>query len=110
MPASLPQREHARWRLPLLALVVLLIVLVPFLLQRVADRRVAEAADMVVHTLEVENTLQMLSAAIRNLEGAGLASAAGAAAPILTERVAYSEALITPLLDQAEELTRDNPR
>ena len=110
MPASLPQREHARWRLPLLALVVLLIVLVPFLLQRVADRRVAEAADLVVHTLEVENTLQMLSAAIRNLEGAGLASAAGAAAPILTERVAYSEALITPLLDQAEELTRDNPR
>src|SRR5690606_37208252 len=55
MPVSLPQREHARWRLPLLALVVLLIVLVPFLLQRVADRRVAEAADLVVHTLEVEN-------------------------------------------------------
>ncbi|MBB6598273.1 ATP-binding protein [Luteimonas sp. MC1825] len=110
MPDSLPQREHARWRLPLLALVVLLIVLVPFLLQRVADRRVGEAAAMVAHTLEVENTLQMLSAAIRNLEGAGLARAAGVDAPILDERVAYSEALIKPLLDHAEELTRDNPR
>jgi PAS domain S-box-containing protein len=109
MPASVLQREQSRWRLPLLALVVLLIVLVPFLLQRVADRRVGEAAARVAHTLEVENTLQMLSAAIRNLEGAGLAKAAGVTAPILAQRVAYSEGLVGPLLDQAEALTRDNP-
>ncbi|HEY4530551.1 MAG TPA: ATP-binding protein [Luteimonas sp.] len=98
-----------RWRLPLLFAAVLLIVVVPFLLVRAAESGIREAEARVAHTLEVEATVQLINASVRNIEAATLERALGAQAPILEERLEYSTEVVMPALDSLEKLTRDSP-
>ncbi len=98
-----------RLRIPLLFAAILLIVVIPFLLLRAAEDRIRASEALVAHTLEVEATVQLLNAAVRNIEAATLERALGARAPILEERLDYSSTVIRPTLDRLEELTRDAP-
>src|SRR5690606_14419371 len=98
-----------RWRVPLLFASILLIVVIPFLLMRAAENRIREADASVAHTLEVEATVQLINAAVRNIEAATLERALGARAPILEERLDYSSTIVVPSLDRLEQLTRDSP-
>ena len=105
--SSIPARH---WRTLLLAIAVLVIVVLPFLLLRVAEQREIEAADRVAHTLQVESALQSLLAAVRGLESASVARALGVdVPPAVQARFADNRALIAPGLDTIERLTRDNP-
>jgi len=97
------------WRAALLALAVLLIVVGPFALLRMAEQRTREAEALVAHTLEVETHLQRVSAAVRNIEAATLERALGATAPVLEERLDYSRTTVFPSLDRIERLTRESP-
>lgn len=108
MPAA-SLRIHPRWRVPLLMAAVLLIVVIPFLMLRAAEGRIRDAEQMVAHTLEVEATVQLINAAVRNTEAATLERALGARAPILEERLDFSRTIIMPTLDRLEALTRDSP-
>ncbi|MGY1458649.1 MULTISPECIES: sensor histidine kinase [unclassified Luteimonas] len=98
------------WRALLLAAAVLLIVVGPFALLRMAEQRTRDAEALVAHTLEVETNLQMVSAAVRNIEAAALERALGATAPVLEERLDYSRTLVFPTLDRIEQLTRESAR
>src|SRR5690606_3659791 len=98
-----------RWRLPLLFTAILVIVVVPFLLVRMAEDGIRAAEARVAHTLEVEATVQLINAAVRNIEAATLERALGARAPILEERLEYSSEVVMPALDRLEDLTRDAP-
>src|SRR5690606_10296366 len=99
-----------RWRLPLLFTAILMIVVVPFLLVRMAEDGIRAAEARVAHTLEVEATVQLINAAVRNIEAATLERALGARTPILEERLDYSRTVVGPALDRLEQLTRDAPR
>ena len=109
MPSVLFQ-VAPRWRVPLLLAAVLVIVVIPFLLLRTAESRIRDAEAMVAHTLEVEATVQLVNAAVRNIEAATLERALGARAPTLEERLDYSRTIVVPTLDRLEALTRDAPR
>jgi PAS domain S-box-containing protein len=108
MPSA-PPKVSPRWRVFLLAAAVMVIVVGPFALLRMAEQRTREAEAMVSHTLEVETQLQVVSAAVRNIEAATLERALGANAPILEERLDFSRTLVVPTLDRIEHLTRDSP-
>jgi PAS domain S-box-containing protein len=108
MPSA-PPKVSPRWRVFLLAAAVMVIVVGPFALLRTAEQRTREAEAMVSHTLEVETQLQVVSAAVRNIEAATLERALGANAPILEERLDFSRTLVVPTLDRIEHLTRDSP-
>lgn len=99
----------SRWRIPLLAAAVLVIVVAPFIMLRIADERTRDADAMVAQTLEVEAALQEVNAAVRNVEAVTLERALGADAPILEVRMDYSRTVLMPALDRVEELTRDQP-
>ena len=99
----------SRWRIPLLAAAVLVIVVAPFILLRMADERTRAADAMVAQTLEVEAALQEVNAAVRNVEAVTLERALGADAPILEARMDYSRTVLMPALDRVERLTRDDP-
>ncbi|MEN1961378.1 ATP-binding protein [Luteimonas sp. MJ246] len=108
MPSAATPLVASRWRIPLLVLAVLVIVVAPFLLLRMAEERNRDAETMVAHTLQVEAALQIASAAVRNIEAVTLERLLGADAPILEERMDYSLTVIGPTLDTIEELTRDS--
>ncbi|MGY0610692.1 MULTISPECIES: sensor histidine kinase [unclassified Luteimonas] len=97
-----------RWRIPLLVLAVLVIVVAPFLLLRMAEERNRDAETMVAHTLEAEAALHALSAAVRDIEAVTLGRALGADAPVLEERLEYSRNVVEPTLAGIEQLTRDS--
>ena len=109
MPSA-PFQIDPRWRIPLLLAGVLLIVIAPFMLLRAAEERIRAAEAMVAHTLEVEATVQLINASVRNIEAATLERALGARAPILEERLDYSRTMVVPALDRLEQLTRDSPQ
>ena len=104
---SIPARH---WRTWLLAIAVLVIVVLPFALLRMAGQREIDASDRVVHTLQVEGALQSLLAAVRGLESAAAFHALGVDIPADVEaRFAENRARVAPTLDHIERLTRDNP-
>jgi len=109
MPVLQPLPPTSRWRLPLLALAVVAIVVLPFLLQGAANERRERAVALHAHTLEVEGQLNAVVAAMRNLEAASLAIAQGIDAAILDVRVSSARAQVGPTLAALERLTRDNP-
>ncbi|MCD7099978.1 ATP-binding protein [Stenotrophomonas sp. MMGLT7] len=99
----------SRLRLPVLALAVFLIVVVPFLLLRQMTRESLNASDWVAHTQEVKAAVQRMAADIRDIEAAALALAQGERLPILTQRMEQAEKSLGPGLEHIAWLTRDNP-
>ncbi|MDR6672373.1 ATP-binding protein [Xanthomonas sp. 1678] len=98
-----------RWRLPLLALAVVLIVILPSLLLRQMSDSTLRAADWVGHSQEVTATLRGLEAHMRDMESAAMAMSHAVESPILRVRFAESRAAIAPTIARLVDLTRDNP-
>jgi len=98
-----------RWRLPLLALAVVLIVILPSLLLRQMSESTLRAADWVSHSQEVTAGLSRLEADMRDMESAAMAMSHEVDSPILRARFGEARAAITPTLARLVELTRDNP-
>ncbi|WP_369936363.1 sensor histidine kinase [Xanthomonas tesorieronis] len=98
-----------RWRLPLLALAVVLIVILPSLLLRQMSESTLLAADWVSHSQEVTATLSRLEADMRDMESAAMAMSHEVDSPILRARFRESRASIAPTIARLVELTRDNP-
>ncbi len=105
-----PVQEDAwdRLRLPVLALAVFLIVVVPSLLLRQMAASANQAAMWVSHSQSVQEVSQRLQASMRDLESAALMRSHGLERPILADRMQHgrneAEASIRRLID----LTRDN--
>ncbi|WP_192631268.1 ATP-binding protein [Lysobacter sp. OAE881] len=98
-----------RWRLPLLAAGIVLIMVAPFLLlQRLSEQNLA-AADAVSHTHEVEASVASLALSVRDAESAAMSIALGHDRPLTRQRYAESKAAISPNLDRLTVLTADNP-
>ncbi|WP_295914497.1 ATP-binding protein [uncultured Xanthomonas sp.] len=98
-----------RWRLPLLALAVVLIVILPSLLLRQMNASTLRAADWVGHSQEVTATLNAMEADMRDMESAAMAMSHGVQSPILTARLQQARKSMQPTLAHLAELTRDNP-
>ena len=99
----------SNWRLIGLSLLVLAIIVIPFVLLGTAGRSAEEASARVVHSLEVEATVQALASDMRNLEAGTLTISGGVDNALLRQRVAESRERIEPLLGQLRDLTQDNP-
>jgi len=101
--------QWGRWRLPLLAAGIVLIMVAPFLLlQRLSEQNL-EAADAVSHTHEVEAAVASLALSVRDAESAAMAIALGHDRPLARERLADSKIAIGPNFDRLTRLTADNP-
>ncbi|MFD0740253.1 ATP-binding protein [Lysobacter koreensis] len=110
MPNATPVRDTAsRLRLPLLALAILLIVVAPFVLVRIATERTLDAEARVTHTREVEAAVHTLLYDVRNRESGAMALAVGIDTPNVRRRVSDSGREIPRGLDRITRLTRDNP-
>src|SRR3546814_4575914 len=99
----------ARWRLPTLALAILLIVVLPFVFLDSVVQGSQDAAQRVDHTRQVESTIHSLSSAIRNSEAATLALASGIDTPQVRGRLATGTADIPVAFEQLGRLTVANP-
>ncbi|CTP85658.1 two-component system sensor protein [Xanthomonas translucens pv. poae] len=97
-----------RWRLPLLALAVVLIVILPSLLLRQMSDSTLRAADWVSHSQEVTATLSNLEANMRDMESAAMAMSHDVDSPILRARFNESRTAMAPAIARLVELTRDN--
>jgi signal transduction histidine kinase/CHASE3 domain sensor protein len=100
--------EWGRWRLPLLAVVVLLIVVVPFLALRNLSRESIAAADAVSHTHQVEAAAHALTVELRETELSAMILSMGGGSANTRKRVEGGAAAIGPLLQELILLTRDN--
>lgn len=100
--------EWGRWRLPLLAAVVLLIVLVPFLILQNLSRDNLAAADTVAHTHQVEAAVNALAVELREVELSAMILSIGGGTDSTRQRVEAGNAAVQPLLQQLILLTRDN--
>ena len=100
--------EWGRWRLPLLAAVVLLIVLVPFLILEDLSRDSLAAADAVAHTHQVEAAVNALTVELREIELSSTVISIGGGTENSRRRVENGAASVRPLMEKLILLTRDN--
>ena len=98
-----------RWRLPVLALAIFLIVVVPSLLLQQMARTSDQASNWVVHSQQVRQLSQLLESSVRDLESAAMMRSHGVELPVLNERMrqgrANAEKAVADLINE----TRDNP-
>ncbi len=97
------------WRLPLLAVAVMVIVVAPFLLLQVATQRTLDAANLVARTRAVEAAVHALLYDLRDRELGAMALGNGIDTPLIRTRIADSSREIPEGVDQITGLTRDNP-
>jgi len=109
MESAKTRVEWGRWRLPLLAAGIVLIMVAPFLLLQRLSQQNLEAADAVSHTHEVEAAVASLALSVRDAESAAMSIALGHDRPLARERLAGSKAAIGPNFDRLTALTPDNP-
>jgi len=109
MESATTRAEWGRWRLPLLAAGIVLIMVAPFMLLQRLSQQNLEAADAVSHTHEVEAAVASLALSVRDAESAAMSIALGHDRPLARERYADSKASIGPNLDRLTVLTADNP-
>ncbi|PKV13179.1 sensor histidine kinase [Xanthomonas prunicola] len=109
MQTTVQADKWDRWRLPLLAVAVCLIVVVPSLLLQQMARNANRAAVWVSHSQEVQETSQRLEAAMRDTESAALMRAYGVEREALHERMRRGRRESLAAVNRLIELTRDNP-
>ena len=100
--------DWGRWRLPVLAATVLLIVLVPFLVLKDLSRDSLAAADAVSHTHQVEAAVNALAVELRETEESAMAIVLGSDVASTRQRVENGALAIQPLLQNLILLTEDN--
>ncbi|KAB7767836.1 sensor histidine kinase [Xanthomonas maliensis] len=106
-----PIREDVwdRWRLPILAAAVCLIVVVPALLLQQIAREANRAAVWVAHSQQVQEAAQRMEASMRGAESAALMRSHGVESPILLDRMREGRKQATDAVRELVELTKDNP-
>ncbi|QBG98722.1 sensor histidine kinase [Xanthomonas oryzae] len=109
MQTTVQADKWDRWRLPLLAVAVFLIVVVPSLLLQQLARNANRAAMWVSHSQQVQGTAQRLEAAMRDTESAALMRAHGVEREALHERMRRGRSESLAAVQRLIELTRDNP-
>jgi len=109
MESATTRVEWGRWRLPLLAAGIVLIMVAPFMLLQRLSQQNLEAADAVSHTHEVEAAVASLALSVRDAESAAMSIALGHDRPLARQRYTDSKASIGPNLDRLTALTADNP-
>lgn len=105
-------RTRTLWeksRLPLLGLVIVLIVVVPVILLQGLSRANQEAADVVIHTHEVEATVLGLALDVREMESSAMLIALGADHPLARERLVAGRKSLPARFEELARLTVDNP-
>ncbi|PPU93314.1 sensor histidine kinase [Xanthomonas albilineans] len=98
-----------RWRLPVLALAVVLIVILPSLLLRQMNAATLRAADWLSHSQEVTAALGELQADVREMESSAMAMSHDTDSPSLKARLRQTRALLVSNVARLAQLTRDNP-
>ncbi|WP_045728223.1 ATP-binding protein [Xanthomonas sp. GPE 39] len=98
-----------RWRLPVLALAVVLIVILPSLLLRQMNAATLRAADWMSHSQEVTAALSELQADVRDMESAAMAMSHDTDSPSLKTRLKQTRASLVSNIARLAQLTRDNP-
>ncbi|KCX00440.1 sensor histidine kinase [Xanthomonas arboricola] len=109
MQTTVQEDRWDRWRLPLLAVAVFLIVVVPSLLLQQMARNANQAAVWVSHSQEVQETAQRLEAAMRDTESAALMRSHGVQRPALLERMRRGRRESLAAVQRLIVLTKDNP-
>jgi len=105
-------RTRTLWeksRLPLLGLVIVVIVVAPVILLQGLSRANQEAADVVIHTHEVEATVLGLALDVREMESSAMLIALGADHPLARERLVAGRSSLPERFDALARLTVDNP-
>lgn len=95
--------------MPLLAVAVFLIVVVPSLLLQQMAHNANQAAVWVSHSQEVQETAQRLEAAMRDTESAALMRSHGVQRPALLERMRRGRRESLAAVQRLIVLTKDNP-
>ncbi|WP_167704781.1 ATP-binding protein [Xanthomonas arboricola] len=109
MQRTVQEDRWDRWRLPLLAVAVFLIVVVPSLLLQQMAHNANQAAVWVSHSQEVQETAQRLEAAMRDTESAALMRSHGVQRPALLERMRRGRRESLAAVQRLIVLTKDNP-
>ncbi|WP_166767902.1 ATP-binding protein [Xanthomonas arboricola] len=109
MQTTVQEDRWDRWRLPLLAVAVFLIVVVPSLLLQQMAHNANQAAVWVSHSQEVQETAQRLEAAMRDTESAALMRSHGVQRPALLERMRRGRRESLAAVQRLIVLTKDNP-
>lgn len=109
MQTTVQADKWDRWRLPLLAVAVFLIVVVPSLLLQQMARNANQAATWVSHSQQVLENAQRLEAAMRNAESAALMRSHGVERPALLERMRRGRSEAQAAVQRLIFLTKDNP-
>ncbi|PPU42555.1 sensor histidine kinase [Xanthomonas arboricola] len=109
MQTTVQEDRWDRWRLPLLAVAVFLIVVVPSLLLQQMAHNANQAAMWVSHSQEVQETAQRLEAAMRDTESAALMRSHGVQRPALLERMRRGRHESLAAVQRLIVLTKDNP-
>ncbi|PPU01497.1 sensor histidine kinase [Xanthomonas arboricola] len=109
MQTTVQEDRWDRWRLPLLAVAVFLVVVVPSLLLQQMANNANQAAVWVAHSQEVQETAQRLEAAMRDTESAALMRSHGVQRPALLERMRRGRRESLAAVQRLIVLTKDNP-
>ncbi|PPU22994.1 sensor histidine kinase [Xanthomonas arboricola] len=109
MQTTVQEDRWDRWRLPLLAVAVFLIVVVPSLLLQQMAHNANQAAVWVSHSQEVQETAQRLEAAMRDTESAALMRSHSVQRPALLERMRRGRRESLAAVQRLIVLTKDNP-
>lgn len=109
MQRTVQEDRWDRWRLPLLAVAVFLIVVVPSLLLQQMAHNANQAAVWVSHSQEVQETAQRLEAAMRDTESAALMRSHSVQRPALLERMRRGRRESLAAVQRLIVLTKDNP-
>ncbi|CAE1133617.1 PAS domain S-box-containing protein [Xanthomonas campestris] len=109
MQTTVQADKWDRWRLPLLAVAVFLIVVVPSLLLQQMAHNANQAAVWVSHSQDVQETAQRLEAAMRDTESAALMRSHGVQRPALLERMRRGRRESMDAVQRLIVLTKDNP-
>ena len=109
MPIIATRNSWDKWRLPLLAAIIVVIVVLPFMLLRASTQKTLDAANWVIRTREIEAAIHALTYDARDIEAAAQSIALGIDTPLVRSRMNESMAQLPLALADLIRLTRHNP-
>jgi PAS domain S-box-containing protein len=103
-------RIGLRWRLAGLLVAVVVIVALPYAVNRSSSESAIVKRDWVTHTAEIKAAVYRVDAILRTSEAAAYARIAGAPDdPVLEQRIAANRTLIPGIMAQLRPMMADNP-
>lgn len=103
-------RIGLRWRLAGLLVAVVVIVALPYVVNRSSSESAIVKRDGVTHTAEIKATVYRVDAILRSSEAAAYARVAGAPDdPVLEQRIAANRSLILGIMAELRPMMADNP-